>query len=175
MPEAISIIGAPTAEPVTLRTITEEATLITTTTQPVALTVGDTGEVVLVAGEIQPVALTAGGTEQQVVLVAGPTLQPVTVTSNGEVGPQGSRGDTGPVGPAGGVGPAGPPSDASHYRHVQDDPAAVWVVQHNLGYRPAVCVEDSAGSVVIGDVLYVDANQLTITFDAAFGGYANLS
>jgi hypothetical protein len=111
-------------------------------------------------------------------------LDDIDITLNvvGEVGPRGPIGPDGPVGPVGVTGPVGPAGpqgppgvDTGYYRHVQDNPAAVWIVQHNLGYRPAVFVEDSAGSVVIGDVLYVDANQLTISFDAAFGGYANLS
>lgn len=71
------------------------------------------------------------------------------------------------------IGPRGLPG--ASYRHVQSSPSALWTVAHDLGYRPAVTVEDSGGTVVIGDVVHVDANHLTITFGAAFGGYANLS
>lgn len=77
------------------------------------------------------------------------------------------RGDTGPQGPPG--------IDTGFYRHNQAAPATVWSITHNLGFYPAVTVQDSAGSVVYGDVAYVDVNNVTITFDSAFGGYANLS
>jgi hypothetical protein len=71
------------------------------------------------------------------------------------------------------VGPVGPPG--GNYRHVQVSPATDWDVVHNLGFRPSVSVEDSAGTVVEGDVIHVDANHLTISFSVALGGYANLS
>lgn len=77
------------------------------------------------------------------------------------------RGDTGPQGPAG--------LDTGFYRHNQGSPAAVWNINHNLGFYPAVSVQDSAGSVVYGDVQYIDTNNVTVTFEAAMGGYANLS
>lgn len=77
------------------------------------------------------------------------------------------RGDTGPQG--------APGLDTGFYRHNQGGPSTHWVIQHNLGFYPAVTVQDSAGSVVYGDVVYVDVNNVTITFDSAFGGYANLS
>lgn len=77
------------------------------------------------------------------------------------------RGDTGPQGPPG--------LDTGFYRHNQAAPATVWNIAHNLGFFPSVSVQDSAGSVVYGDIDYVDANNVTVTFDAAMGGYANLS
>lgn len=77
----------------------------------------------------------------------------------------------GPAGPPGGAGGTGSPV----YRHHQAAPALTWTIDHGLGYYPNVAVQDSAGSVVTGDVTYVDANSLTITFSVAFGGYANLS
>jgi hypothetical protein len=38
-----------------------------------------------------------------------------------------------------------------------------------------VAVVDSAGSVVFGDVVYISANVVSITFVAAFGGKAYLN
>lgn len=61
------------------------------------------------------------------------------------------------------------------YRHTQSSPNTTWTVHHNLGFRPAVTVEDSGGSVVHGDVTHVDANTLTLAFGVAFGGFANCS
>lgn len=78
-----------------------------------------------------------------------------------------------PQGPVGPRGPAG--LDTGFYRHDQAAPAAMWTITHSLGFYPSVSVQDSAGSVVYGDVYYLDANSLTITFQSAFGGHANLS
>lgn len=100
----------------------------------------------------------------------------------GEVGPRGPQGDTGPqgdAGPQGDTGPEGPQGPAGvasgYYRHVQSSPADQWDIAHNLGYRPAVTVTDTAGTVVYGDVAYVDADNVRVLFLNPFGGYAELS
>lgn len=54
----------------------------------------------------------------------------------------------------------------------QQIPLAVWVLQHNLGKFPSVTTVDSSGEEVIGSVKHDDANQVTITFSAAFSGSA---
>jgi hypothetical protein len=51
----------------------------------------------------------------------------------------------------------------------------VWNLEHNLGRFPAVQIVDTAGSVVIGDIQYVDQNNITITFSAPFQGTAYLN
>ena len=56
--------------------------------------------------------------------------------------------------------------------HKQAQAAKVWTVAHNLGKRPAVTVVDSAGTVVIGEVDYLDDNNVRLTFCAAFSGTA---
>jgi hypothetical protein len=62
------------------------------------------------------------------------------------------------------------------YTHVQSAATSTWSVQHNLGTRPGgVSIVDSAENVVIGDVLYVSDNAMTITFSASFGGKAYIS
>lgn len=61
------------------------------------------------------------------------------------------------------------------YVHVQDTAVTTWTINHNLGYYPSVTVVDSAGSEVVGDVTYPDANTVTATFGGAFGGRAYLS
>jgi hypothetical protein len=61
------------------------------------------------------------------------------------------------------------------YVHVQSSPQATWTVVHSLGYRPGVSVVDSADNLVIGNITYVDDNQLTIAFSSAFAGRAYLS
>ena len=48
----------------------------------------------------------------------------------------------------------------------------IWEVKHNLDKYPAVTVVDSGGSVVIGEVVYIDKNNVRITFTSAFSGKA---
>lgn len=43
-------------------------------------------------------------------------------------------------------------------------------VNHNLGYKPAVVVVDSAGDVCEGTVHHTDDNNLTVSFSASFSG-----
>lgn len=57
----------------------------------------------------------------------------------------------------------------------QSTPSATWVIVHNLGFYPNVYVQDSAGSDVIGDLVYDSTNQVTVYFGAAFSGRAYLS
>jgi hypothetical protein len=102
-----------------------------------------------------------------VVSLDGPVINVVEATV-------GLQGPAGPQGPAGlpGVSPTG--ADL-HYTHVQGSASAIWVVAHGLGKRPSVTVVDSAGDPVEGTVAYADANNLTITFSAAFSGEAYLN
>lgn len=61
------------------------------------------------------------------------------------------------------------------YRHVQGVAATVWTITHNLACRPSVTVVDSTGTLVIGQVEYLDDNNVRLTFSAAFGGEAYLN
>ena len=70
--------------------------------------------------------------------------------------------------------PAAGPSHAT-YTHTQSSASATWTINHNLNCFPSVTIVDSAGSVVIGDVSYTNANTLVVTFVAAFGGKAYLN
>lgn len=72
-------------------------------------------------------------------------------------------------------GPIGIPVVPSRYVHEQSVASAEWVINHNLNTYPVVVIVDSAGTVVIGDVDYDDANTCTITFSSAFGGKAYLT
>lgn len=89
----------------------------------------------------------------------------------GPPGPQGPQGEQGEIGPQGVIGPQGPTGGA-RYTHLQSVPATVWHVVHNLGLYPQVTVIDSANSVVIGDIDYLDINTLQVSFSAAFSGTA---
>ena len=76
------------------------------------------------------------------------------------------------VGP---VGPQGPPGIGSTFIFEQTTASAEWTVRHHLGRFPSVTVVDSAGSVVIGDVDYIDENTLVLSFVAPFSGSAYLN
>ena len=61
------------------------------------------------------------------------------------------------------------------YVHDQGYASKVWEINHNLKKHPSVTVVDSAGTVVIGDVQYVDENNVVCTFKGAFSGIAYLN
>lgn len=56
-----------------------------------------------------------------------------------------------------------------HYQNVQSD---TWEIQHNLDKYPSVTVVDSANNIVIGDIRYIDANNVVVIFTVAFSGKA---
>lgn len=61
------------------------------------------------------------------------------------------------------------------YTHYQDTASNVWVINHNLGKFPSITTLDSAGSNVLGDILYNSNNTLTLTFSASFSGISYLN
>lgn len=78
----------------------------------------------------------------------------VTVTTGGSVSVTGSAG----------------------YTHDQAVAAASWVVTHNLVRFPSVTVVDTSGNRILGfEAVYDSANQVTLTFSAAFSGKAYLN
>jgi hypothetical protein len=61
------------------------------------------------------------------------------------------------------------------YTHTQAIASPTWAIQHNLGKRPSVSIQDTAGSQVVGSVEYIDENNLVVTFSAPFSGRADLN
>ena len=57
----------------------------------------------------------------------------------------------------------------------QASASSVWNITHNLNKYPSVSVVDTANTVVYGDVNYINANKLTITFTNTFSGKAFLN
>lgn len=61
----------------------------------------------------------------------------------------------------------------------QTQASEVWNITHNLGKYPSVtAVEGSdiaTGNIIVGEVKYIDADNLTITFSAAVSGFAMLN
>lgn len=84
-------------------------------------------------------------------------------------GPQGIQGPQGPIGPPGSGGVI------TTFVFTQSSASASWLIVHNLGQYPSVTVVDSAGTLVDGDITYLDANTVRIDFSAAFGGKAYLN
>ena len=59
-----------------------------------------------------------------------------------------------------------------NFVYVQATSSDIWEITHNLNKYPAVTVVDSGGSVVIGEIVYIDKNNVRITFASAFSGKA---
>jgi hypothetical protein len=132
-----------------------------------------------------------GGVTVESATVPGPQGGPGEKGDQGDPGPKGDPGDQGEPGPQGDPGPKGdkgdqgdpgaPGSAPQAYRHVQSIPSAVWVVNHNLGYKPAVGqIKDSGGTLWFGVPNHLDDNTLTLSFyvagePVAFSGEADFS
>ena len=61
------------------------------------------------------------------------------------------------------------------YIHHQQVASNEWVIQHNRDEYPSVTIVDSGGNTVVGDVQYVDSNNLIVRFSAIFSGKAYLN
>jgi len=60
----------------------------------------------------------------------------------------------------------------SNYEHTQLLAADVWTVVHHLDKKPAVTVVDSADTVVVGEVLYLNNDTVELRFIGQFSGKA---
>lgn len=97
--------------------------------------------------------------DQPAVKLSIPEIRIVALGQQGIPGPQGVPGTGGDL----------------TYVHTQGVASTTWTVNHNLGKYPTVTIMDSAGDEVEGDISYVSANTLTLTFHAAMGGVAYLN
>lgn len=61
------------------------------------------------------------------------------------------------------------------FAYTQGEASARWEICHNLRKYPSVTVVDSANTVVVGDVEYIDENNIVITFSGAFSGMAYMN
>ena len=57
----------------------------------------------------------------------------------------------------------------------QGTPSNTWILNHNLGKFPSVTIVDSAGSVVIGEVVYLSENTCIVKMSSSFSGTAYLN
>lgn len=92
-------------------------------------------------------------TEGDRVVVVEPLIRIVKIP----MGPPGPKGDTGAAGITVEV--------------VQSVPSTTWVVEHNMGKRPAgYTIYDSADTIYEAGAEYLDANTMRFTFSAAISG-----
>jgi hypothetical protein len=101
----------------------------------------------------------------------GEAGSPGTPGIPGEEGPPGEPGTPGEPGPPGPTGPPGASGDVT-FVYTQLAPSASWLVTHGLGKFPSVEIVDSGGSVIIADIHYIDANNVTLLFGSATSGKA---
>lgn len=99
--------------------------------------------------------------------VVQPDPSPQVIGTTGIPGPAGPPGPRGPQGPAG---PSGTEGTGVSLVFPFDMPTTEVLCTHNLNAYPSVTVVDSAGTVVIGEVQYIDANTLVVRFLAPFSG-----
>jgi hypothetical protein len=96
------------------------------------------------------------------------------ITNIGSEGPQGIQGVQGLTGAQGIQGLSGAERPIA-YTHDQGVSASTWTIVHNLNFNPNITIIDSAGSVVEGEIEYLDTNSIRLTFSYAFSGNAYLS
>ena len=61
------------------------------------------------------------------------------------------------------------------YLHIQSVASNEWLINHGLNKYPAVSIIDSAENEVIGEVEYIDANNVKLKFAGSFSGKATLN
>lgn len=72
------------------------------------------------------------------------------------------------------VGPQGPPGPAGNgFVHIQNTPAATWIIDHTVGRKPVVTVYSNSGEEILTDVVS-SSTQVTITFASPIAGQAIL-
>ena len=59
-----------------------------------------------------------------------------------------------------------------NYVHKQSAASNEWTIVHNLGKYPSITVVDSAGTVVVGEIVLQTTEQAVISFNGAFSGKA---
>lgn len=61
------------------------------------------------------------------------------------------------------------------YLHDQQDVLSLWAINHNLHRYPSIIAMDLDGNEILGDISYIDTDNLTITFTPATAGKAYLT
>lgn len=61
------------------------------------------------------------------------------------------------------------------YIYKQKSASNEWYITHNLNKYPAVSIVDSADSIIVGEVQYIDMNSLIVKFSDPFSGKAYIN
>lgn len=61
------------------------------------------------------------------------------------------------------------------FTFTQTVPATVWNIPHGLGKYPSVMIVDTSDNVFMGEIQYIDNNNITLTFTSAIDGKAYLN
>lgn len=64
---------------------------------------------------------------------------------------------------------------ADSYKATPELSGNIWEIEHNLGKYPSVTVVDTANNVIYGEILYIDTNNVKVTFSANVTGRAYLN
>ena len=59
-----------------------------------------------------------------------------------------------------------------NYIHTQIAASNNWTITHNLNKYPAITIVDSGGTVVIGEIEYINLNLAYVKFNGIFSGKA---
>lgn len=66
-------------------------------------------------------------------------------------------------------------NSVTKFTHEQLQAASIWLIKHDMYKCPSVTVVDSAGDEVMGEIDYLDLNNIKLTFSGAFSGVAYLT
>lgn len=62
-----------------------------------------------------------------------------------------------------------------NYKHTQTSSESTWYINHNLGKNPSVVTVDNYNREILGEVEYIDNNNLKIIFTSLNSGFAYLN
>jgi hypothetical protein len=57
------------------------------------------------------------------------------------------------------------------FEQTQATPAALWIVNHNLGSKPNARVYSPGGVEMLAEVIHISNNQIQVVFDAPTTGF----
>lgn len=103
---------------------------------------------------LQVVRVTNLDDDEPPVVIQSPALGVVRISQMGLQGPRGADG-----------------AGATVYEHQQDAESQQWIVNHNLGRKPAAVQVLSTGLVeVLADIVHISDNQLQVLFSSPYAG-----
>jgi hypothetical protein len=93
----------------------------------------------------------------------------------GTKGPKGDKGDQGLKGEKGDAGINGNDALPKTIIYDQQLPLDVWLINHSLKSYPSVTIVDNDGVAILGWIVYLDSNNIQITFNGAISGKVYLN